>query len=229
MQYCHLSGMIKDNGCPEVVEVHVGSDMPDSKRTFSVSKPLLCSASGFFDKALNGGFKEGATGQIDLPDILPATFASFIHWLITDTIYPNYVADDMPAGEALTLAVRVAIFGDRIQNTELQNAALRAIYELARDLDIALHRMQSSLDEIHKGTPPEHPLRKLFAMICATQFLYFSVREGEDRAKEDKSSLLEYFNKHESFADDFWCQIAAVAAVGDSFKLPEKVDAYLVK
>ena len=229
IRYCCLGGMIKDDGRPELVDVHVGSDMLDSKRIFNVSKPFLCSASEFFDKALNGRFKEGATGQIDLPDILPATFASFLHWLIADTIYPSYVADDMPTGGTLILAVRVAIFGDRIRNTKLQNTAIRAIYGLARYCDIELDLMQSSLDETYKGTPPEHPLRKLLAVICALQFLYSGLPGGGDRTKGDKSALLECINEHESFMEDFWCQITAIAAGGSPFELPEKVDAYLVK
>jgi hypothetical protein len=79
--------------------VIVGADTEWPARKFTIHKNLLCRASVYFDKALNGPFKEGSEGKLELPNDFPKAFELFYHWLYSGafakTRFYNQESDDM--------------------------------------------------------------------------------------------------------------------------------------
>ncbi|KAL2692627.1 hypothetical protein IWX47DRAFT_851666 [Phyllosticta citricarpa] len=51
---------------------------------FHVHKKVVCERSNFFDKAVNGPFKEANTGIVDMSNDPPAAVATLLHFLYTD-------------------------------------------------------------------------------------------------------------------------------------------------
>lgn len=87
-----------------MVQILVG---PDEKR-FDVHKELLCSVSDFFSAALNGGFKEAATGVVKLPEQDTETFQYFVHWLYSGKLTGYFRAGTSPSLEDLNIAITTA-------------------------------------------------------------------------------------------------------------------------
>jgi hypothetical protein len=52
-----------------------------SANKYTVSKALLCNASDYFSKALNGAFVEASLQSLKLPGCDTVTFESFLYWL----------------------------------------------------------------------------------------------------------------------------------------------------
>lgn len=76
----------------EIVEITVG--IGKSKKTFKVHKGIVCHYSGYFDKALNGDFKEGKTGKIMLPEEEVGLFQRLVHWLYSGEIELEALAEN---------------------------------------------------------------------------------------------------------------------------------------
>jgi BTB/POZ domain len=54
------------------------------KKTSSVAcRELICESSPFFEKALNGDFKEASNNEMELPEINAKIFDHFLQWLYT--------------------------------------------------------------------------------------------------------------------------------------------------
>ncbi|KAJ9643106.1 hypothetical protein H2199_004630 [Coniosporium tulheliwenetii] len=68
----------------KTVTVEVGGE----KKPFIVHKDLLCYWSKYFDKALNGPFKEGGKDTIAITDVPPVVFARFLQWLYAQPSMP---------------------------------------------------------------------------------------------------------------------------------------------
>jgi hypothetical protein len=66
----------------DIVNLFVG---PERKR-YAIHKNLLTKESDYFDKALNGAFKEAEDQSIDLPEESPATVDLLVGWLYQDKI-----------------------------------------------------------------------------------------------------------------------------------------------
>ena len=66
----------------DVIDIYVGP----SRKHFVVHKNLLTSKSDYFNKALNGSFKEAAEQSITFEELEPAAFALMIGWLYKGTI-----------------------------------------------------------------------------------------------------------------------------------------------
>jgi len=66
----------------EVISVYVGPD----RRRFVVHKQLLTSQSDYFDKALNGRFKEAEENEIHLEEDDPTAIGLMVGWLYRGVI-----------------------------------------------------------------------------------------------------------------------------------------------
>jgi hypothetical protein len=112
-----------------------------STRSHRVSKAILCQASPYFVKALNGSFREGKERTLRLPGCDPDTFELSIAYLATAAL-PDYpgVADILSdlEGEAAEQMgenietiqkklIRLWSFADRHLLPKLQNAAMRGL------------------------------------------------------------------------------------------------------
>ena len=69
----------------EMVTVQVGTHPRD--HTFTIHKRLLSQASSYFDRALNGHFKEPSTNTLHLEHHCMIAFEALYHWLYTEEIF----------------------------------------------------------------------------------------------------------------------------------------------
>jgi hypothetical protein len=74
----------------EPITVIVGED----KKKFFVHESHIRSSSEFFDRAMNGDWKEKATRTIDLPEIDPRAFSVYLKWLHSGQFFIRE-ADDL--------------------------------------------------------------------------------------------------------------------------------------
>lgn len=58
----------------------------DEEQKFLVHKDIICNKSDFFRAAVTGPWKEGKTGVVRLPEVLPAVFEVYVGWLYTDQV-----------------------------------------------------------------------------------------------------------------------------------------------
>jgi hypothetical protein len=74
----------------EPITIVVGED----KKKYFVHESHIRSSSEFFDRAMNGDWKEKATRVIDLPEIDPSTFSVYVKWLYSGQFFITG-ADDL--------------------------------------------------------------------------------------------------------------------------------------
>jgi len=63
----------------KIITVAVGPD--DAKKKFKIYRGLLCHFSSYFDRMLNGSFREGGSTYLRLNDTDADTFNVFYYWL----------------------------------------------------------------------------------------------------------------------------------------------------
>ncbi|KAK4502536.1 hypothetical protein PRZ48_005961 [Zasmidium cellare] len=142
-----------------IVNVVVGEG--SNQKLFKLHKGILCHYSGYFDKALNGGFKEGRKGTVDLPTENVDTFSHFVLWL-----YRGIVQPDMSLSNTLTDLVKLWIFADSREIPLLMNVCLDVLKkEIVRTWTVPTY----DLERIYDNTTPSSGLRR-FAIhaICST-------------------------------------------------------------
>lgn len=172
-----------------MVHVFVG---PKCK-SFHLHKALLCYHSKFFQKALDGGFKEQDDKAVYLPDDDVGAFVLFVNWIY-----------NAPPQKASTTATATALFGlyimaDKFCIEELQN--------LSMDVFRASHReglaMSSDLIEhVYVNTPESSPMRRFIVnfvtygfsirkLTMSNKFLEL-MKKGGDFAADFASAILQY-------------------------------------
>lgn len=90
-------------------------------KEFRVHKELLVKDSFYFHKALNGGFVEAETQEIDFDDILPADFGWYIDLVYRSFFVPNFILRKEQVGGSLSTRQLLALWqlSDRFLNTKL--------------------------------------------------------------------------------------------------------------
>lgn len=108
------------------IEVIVGSSSPI---TFSVHENLICSSSDFFNKAIQGDWKESGERLIRLREHSPDVFMIYLHWLYYHTL-PVRIDEPGPTGNAEYLQLADAfILGDMLQDGGFQDAVMDAMMD----------------------------------------------------------------------------------------------------
>ncbi|KAK4542970.1 hypothetical protein LTR36_005968 [Oleoguttula mirabilis] len=135
------------------VTVTVGQD--EAKKTFTVSKELLCSQSKWFAKALDGRFKEGITGTVELPHDSSQVFAAFYYHLHHRVLaFTPLDTMSKPLELQLLECLNIWIFGDKYELPGLQNcASLRACEMMAEDTALSMPTMQACFERTARGSP----------------------------------------------------------------------------
>lgn len=109
--------------------VHVGPD-GGLKKKFQVYRGLLCFHSSYFDRLLNGQFREGGSNYIRLNDTTVEIFQAFFFWLNTGKLCA-------PAGDKIPLSTQtiaqIYVFGDSKLIPRLKNAALELFVAKAHE------------------------------------------------------------------------------------------------
>lgn len=102
-----------------LVDVTVGKG--STAKIFKVHKGVLCFYSGYFNSALNGGFKEARKGAVELETEDVDVFERFVLWLYTRKL------DDDEYPRTFRPACELWAFADRRQVPMLMNACIDTI------------------------------------------------------------------------------------------------------
>lgn len=130
--------------------------------------------SPFFQAAFEGAPRENSSGEqhIELPDTNPETFARFVRWFTTKSIFPP-----ASSGEPIPTCEHVAQLwemGEVFQFHKLQNDAIIAL-ERARVLHDIKDFTPHFIRTIYQGTAPGCPLRgyvaDVYSRYCPTIML----------------------------------------------------------
>lgn len=115
----------------ELVTLYVGAN----RKKVSIHKKLICNKFDFFDKAFNGGFKEGS-GIMELPEDDEDAISHLVSWLYTEELLrpefdelPNrevYPAEITPIARVKQL-VSLVVLADKLCNHEFMNKLMDVI------------------------------------------------------------------------------------------------------
>ena len=161
--------------------MHVGSG--DDKKIWHLPEKLLKSNSTFFTAALEGGFAEGISKNITLPDEDPDIFKCFVEWL--------YVGDQIAALGSVFL-VWLWNLGDRLGCPLMQDDAI---------CNIVLNYCNAHIEEItlkfiYEGSAPGSKLRR----FAVDQCLLHVRQPREAWHNYEGCSYVHFVNDNEDFA-----------------------------
>ncbi|KAI9704809.1 MAG: hypothetical protein M1836_006589 [Candelina mexicana] len=143
-----------------MVDLYVG---PEHK-LFRVHKKLICNRSAFFDKALNGKFKEGQAGIMYLFQGNPTSFEIFVTWLYMDSIEPVPRLEDKDEWPGLLARfLDLYILADRLCINVL-NTAMDRIQQALRANNLTISGEHT---RIYNNTVTGSPLRRFLAQLAA--------------------------------------------------------------
>lgn len=98
----------------------------EKKEKFIVHERLIRASSAFFDRATSATWLEHT---IRLPEDEPEIFGIYVHWLYYDKL-PVYCNEPgRAANQEYLKLVKAYTLGDKLMDTEFQNAAIDAIVE----------------------------------------------------------------------------------------------------
>ena len=105
------------------MEVTVGEG--DASKIFRIHRGVLCFYSGYFEKALNGSFRESAQGAVTLRTEDPAIFEDIQYWLYNR----RFAQDGEVYVDNFDGIVKLWIFGDAHDMPMIQNAAIDMLHQ----------------------------------------------------------------------------------------------------
>lgn len=109
------------------IEVIVGRS-----ESFTVHEYLL-RQSPFFDRMLNGTWKEATERRVELPEDDPDVFTIYVSWLYWNQIPTIPTCESGQDDSEFLHLIQTYIFGDKIQDMAFQNTIVDAIIEKNRD------------------------------------------------------------------------------------------------
>ena len=161
--------------------MHVGSG--DDKKVWHLPEKLLKSKSIFFTKALEGGFAEGVSKHITLPEEDPGIFEWFVVWL--------YVGCDRIEDMEPDVLVPLWLLGDRLVCPLMQDDAMCNLIEYHSEDAID----KDTMKQIYEGSTPGSKLRQFAVEQCL-----FDVRNFCGTRYGDAWSYPRFAKDNEDFA-----------------------------
>jgi len=144
------------------------------RKTFHVYRGHLCFHSAYFNKLLNGPFKEGGSDNIRLKDVSIDTFQAFFCWLNTGKLHSPSATTSLDWQEI----IEVYVFGDANMIPRLKNAAI----------DLYMTKLyhvpafnSSGLKYLYSHTTSGDALRKLVVDFAVAIFNWSDI----DKTRED--------------------------------------------
>lgn len=155
----------------------------EEKETFVLHESLLRQSSAFFDKALNGAWKEAQIGTVKLPETGIQTFAVFAKFLLTGWLFIQKEDEVLPTGgsiqrgsahevsirNALTFIVCLLELAHFLQAPDFQDAAVDAFIETLHEFREGKRVVSFagvSVARIYEHSMLKSPVRKLIVDIC---------------------------------------------------------------
>ena len=134
--------------------------------TYSVRKALLCNASKYFVKALDGPFTERLDRTLKLPGCDHDTFKLFLYWLCNRELPPvaNAPDDDLSVEtiyasftQRTKVLIRLWCLADACLMPKLQNTSMSALMKLQEGVRVDMEVVEHTIEI----APPDSPLRKV--------------------------------------------------------------------
>ncbi|QDS77333.1 hypothetical protein FKW77_005082 [Venturia effusa] len=171
----------------KVGRIFVGTDT----EPYIIHHGLLSASSDFFDKALNGQFRENG-GDVSLPDENSESFNIYQQWLYAGKI--NLAEQDSEQG--WQSPILLYILGDMIQDEDFRNAVINWMMDTVLSIR-AYPASPTTVDFVYKNTCPTSMLRKLIVDLT----IYDSTYEDSllDRIKAEACNV--------KYPAEFWFEL----------------------
>lgn len=115
---------------------------------------------------LDKHWKEGATGEVALPEDRLEIVMAYVEWLHRSTLMEESADEGRKYSDATWLKlIRMYVFGDKIQDTKFLNAVLMCVLEDLDKSNTCPHEVDIRL--AYKSTRPGSSLRRLFVAAWA--------------------------------------------------------------
>jgi hypothetical protein len=138
-----------------MMSITVGPD--GAEKEYQVYRGLLCYYSDYFDRLLNGAFKEGGSKSLRLKNITVEVFQAFYYWLNTGVVDCS-IAPSTSASKHWKKVIEVYVFADYHQARAFQNAIVDYLYLDNEDTrKLAMHVTPF----LYANTTEEDKMRKL--------------------------------------------------------------------
>ncbi|KAI7201293.1 hypothetical protein KC316_g2669 [Hortaea werneckii] len=162
-----LSGWFKD-------DISVAIILAEDGTRYTLPKRMACDISDYFEKALEGDFKEANERTLELPDCTAETFDVLLYFHMYKRLPGNLDSDD----QAQLLLLNLWLFGDTYLLPRLKTKAFAAAWEI---LD---HQRPCPgvLAKTLLAGPGDSPLRALF-IEKATSYIFQGAYTEEERAE----------------------------------------------
>ncbi|KAI7210070.1 hypothetical protein KC333_g8420 [Hortaea werneckii] len=162
-----LSSWFKDDSLVTIVLTEDGTK-------YTLPKRMACDISDYFEKALEGDFKEAHERTLELPDCAAETFDVLLYFHMYQRLPGNLDSED----QAQPLLLNLWLFGDTYLLPRLKTKAFAAASE---NLD---HQRPCPgvLAKTLVSGPEDSPLRALF-IEKATSYIFQGAYTEEERAE----------------------------------------------
>ncbi|GAB7342361.1 hypothetical protein MBLNU457_g0579t1 [Dothideomycetes sp. NU457] len=183
------------------VKVTVGRNDPE---VFYPYLGLLTAYSGYFARALGGGFREAAEQHIRLENEEPRVFRAVFDWLNTGRL-PDITpvigqANTRPAQDVLDLLVRLWIFADMRRMPELRDGVVESLIMVS--LKTATYPSASTVawayDNTLAGTAIRKVLVDLLILSADIQSVLTATEEGDWSTQFKQDVFIAY---HKAFPE----------------------------
>lgn len=139
----------------------VGDDLEEQ----NVHEELLCEHSDFFTAALKKEWQEGQERRVPLPTDRPEIVDLYVQWLYRAKLFTRPFIEDA-GGDCVesTLLVKLFVFGEKVQDGRVRDAAIDALVMAmnTEDKDGKRWFPTGRVGDAYDGTPSGSPLRRLF-------------------------------------------------------------------
>jgi len=144
------------------VEVYVGPD----KKMYTIPRALLSHHSEYFQRSLNGQFREASENQIHLTEDDPKTFILVLEWLYKGTL--NILDDRCHGAEDRLVALRAIChtlcelycLADKLLIHPIQDYAFTQLERALRFAGNDFPMTQETIMDVYKNTHEDSALRK---------------------------------------------------------------------
>ena len=160
--------------------MHVGAG--DAKKVWHLPEKLLKSKSTFFTAALEGGFAEGISKTVTLPEEDPDLFENFVEWL--------YVGFNQSAEWDGDTLIDQWTLGDRLGCALMQDDAMCKLIKYYVDY----HPVLDTLERVYEVSTPESKLRRFVIDQCL-----YDIRHSCPKM-EVECTYLQFLKQNEDFA-----------------------------
>lgn len=167
---------------------------------FGIHKGLLCHHSTFFDKALNGGFKEAVNGEVVLDDEDLEVFTRFNGWLYTGIIL---VGDETEETMTFKSLIDLYIFAEKRGVLRLKNAVVDSIIKKNQASRGRRALPDHSLQRAWTKTPDSSPLHSLLVDLYVRRANFPEILASDKNCKQfDKNILFAFILAFHKMKED---------------------------